>query len=289
MKKYRILMACGVSLLVIGVGIIAAPHIAGFINEQRMKGTIDEFDEGIAQMYEDTDTSRLAAEIERINSSTDTDYTIGDYVRDNNIKADEKSKKYDWALLSLLKEQMEQYNVDLIENGQAELNDPFSFEQPSFLLNTYSISDNVFGHISAPSIKMDLPIYLGANQYNMNFGAVHLSYSSMPIGGRSTNSVFAAHRGYIGKIFFDNIVFLKAGDDVYITNPWEKLHYKVTETAIISPYDIEQCYIQEGRSLITLLTCHPYGSNEFRYMVVCEQVNEDDTIKYPPQTETDTE
>ncbi len=274
MKKYRILLTAGISLVVIGVGIIIFPHILNYMNESRMKAAVESFDERIDQMYGDTDTGDIDREIAAINASADTDYTIEDYVKDKNIKADENSQKYDWALISLLRDQMERYNKELLEQGQYELNDPFSVEQPSFLLSTYSISDNVFGHISAPAINMDLPIYLGANQYNMNFGAVHLSYSSMPIGGESTNSVFAAHRGYIGKIFFDNIVFLNEGDDVYVTNPWETLHYRVIETEVISPYDIQRCYIREGQSLITLLTCHPYGSNEYRYMVVCEQVKD---------------
>ena len=207
-------------------------------------------------------------EIKQANKGTD--YDIENYIQDNGITAD-SDNEYDFALLSLLRKQMEEYNESLLTEGQYELNDPFSFEQPSFLLSTYSIKDNVFGHISAPAIEMDLPIYLGANQYNMNFGAVHLSYSSMPIGGNSTNAVFAAHRGYIGKIFFDNIVYLQPEDDVYVTTPWDTLHYKVAETAVISPYDIARCYIQQDRDLITLLTCHPYGSSEYRYMVICER------------------
>ena len=240
-----------------------------------MKETISEYDIEIKKMIENTDTGEIERVISEINESTDTEYTIEDYISDNDITIDTDKQELNWAWLSLLREQMQQYNNDLLEYGQYELNDPFAYEQPSFNLYTYSLYDNVFGHISAPAIDMDLPIYLGANQYNMNFGAVQLSYSSMPIGGESTNAVFAAHRGYIGKIFFDNIVFLEEGDDVYITNPWGKLHYKVSYTEIISPYDIEKCYIQQDRDLITLLTCHPYGYSEQRYMVVCERVEEE--------------
>lgn len=273
MKKFRILLTLGITLFLVGVGIMLFPHISNSLNNKRMEDTVIEYDKRISDMYNDTDTGDIEREIAEIKAKNpDTDYTIEDYIEDNDIEADENDSKYNWALLSLLREQMIQYNAELLENGQYELNDPFAYEQPSFMLSTYSISDNVFGHISAPSIGMDLPIYLGANQYNMRYGSVHLSYSSMPIGGESTNSVFAAHRGYVGKIFFDNIVFLNIGDDVYVTNPWETLHYRVVETDVISPYDIDRCYIQEGRELITLLTCHPYGSNKYRYMVVCERV-----------------
>ncbi len=270
MKKYKLLLSVGIVLVAAGMSAALYPHVSNSLYQKKNQDTIEDFDEGISKMYEDTDTSELSELIKE----KGPDYTVSDYVKDNNITP-ENTDKYDWALISLLREQMESYNAALIEEGQQQLADPFSYEQPSFLLSTYSIPDNVFGHISAPSINMDLPIYLGANQYNMNFGAVHLSYSSMPIGGESTNSVFAAHRGYIGKIFFDNIVFLNIGDDVYVTNPWGKRHYKVIETEVISPYDIDRCYIREGQDLITLLTCHPYGSSEYRYMVVCEFADEE--------------
>ncbi|MBQ2604775.1 MAG: class C sortase [Clostridia bacterium] len=272
MKRFKALVIIGSLLIAVGMGIILYSPVSSFVNNQNMKETISEYDIEIKKMIENTDTGEIERVISEINESTDTEYTIEDYISDNDITIDTDKQELNWAWLSLLREQMQQYNNDLLEYGQYELNDPFAYEQPSFNLYTYSLYDNVFGHISAPAIDMDLPIYLGANQYNMNFGAVQLSYSSMPIGGESTNAVFAAHRGYIGKIFFDNIVFLNEGDDVYITNPWETLQYRVAYTEVISPYDIEKCYIQEGKDLITLLTCHPYGESTYRYMVVCERV-----------------
>ena len=274
MKPFKILITTGCLLIAVGIGIIMYAPVSSFVNEQNMKDTISAYDIEIKEMIDNTDTGEIEKIISEINESTDTEYTIQDYIDDNNITIDTDNKEINWAWLALLREQMQEYNRELVEFGQYELNDPFAYEQPSFNLYSYSLYDNVFGHISAPAIDMDLPIYLGANQYNMNFGAVQLSYSSMPIGGESTNAVFAAHRGYIGKIFFDNIVFLEEGDDVYITNPWETLNYKVIYTEVISPYDIQKCYIQPDKDLITLLTCHPYGESTQRYMVVCERTSE---------------
>ena len=272
-KRYKIPLTIGIFMIVLGLGIFLYSPVSNYVNNKNMHDSINDYTDAISRMYNDTDTSQLSREIEQISSERSTDYTVSEYIEEKNIKPDPQKKEINWAYISLLREQMEQYNKELLEYGQYELNDPFAYEQPSFDLASYTLYDNVFGHISAPAIGMDLPIYLGANQYNMNFGAVHLSYSSMPIGGKSTNAVFAAHRGYIGRIFFDNIVFLSEGDDVYITNPWEELHYRVIRTEVISPYDISKCYIQEDKDLITLLTCHPYGSNEQRYMVVCERVD----------------
>lgn len=275
LRKFKVYLSIGCILLVIGLSVLLYAPISNFLNSKKMADVAENYDKRLEEMYEDTDTEAINREIEQIIAAfPDTDYDIEDYIEDNGITADPEQDKYNWALISLLRQQMEEYNQDLIDNGQYSLNDPFAYEQPSFDLYSYSVKDGVFGHLNIPAINLELPIYLGANAGNMNYGAAHLSLSSMPIGGESTNAVFAAHRGYVGKIFFDNIVFLNLGDDVYITNFWEELHYKVVDTQVISPYEIDKCYIQEGRDLITLLTCHPYGSSEYRYMVVCERVDD---------------
>ena len=279
-KKYKILLFVGIILFFTGVGVIMYPHISGRIYNKQLNNIIETHDSSVDDMYQSTDTDDIREEIEKINKEDpDANYTIEDYVKDNDIKPKPEEKKLDWALVSLLREQVTLYNQELIDQGQYEMNDPFSYEQPSFELASYSVWDNIFGHVTAPTINLNMPIYLGANLTNMNLGAAHLSYSSIPIGGESTNAVLAGHRGIIGKEFFDNIVFLQEGDPVYITNLWETLEYHVVETKVITPYDIEQCYIQKDRDLLTLITCHPYGYTDFRYVVICERTEQGSSVE----------
>jgi sortase A len=107
-------------------------------------------------------------------------------------------------------------------------------------------------------------------------GAAVLGQTSLPIGGTNTNSVIAGHRGYKGSPFFREIEKLSIGDYVYITNPWERLIYQVESIDIVSPYDSEKLVIQEGKDMITLLTCHPYMSHgKYRYLVYCVRVDDD--------------
>lgn len=50
------------------------------------------------------------------------------------------------------------------------------------------------------------------------------------------------------------------------------VQYLPLKTQIIEPYEVEQIKIQEGRELLTLLTCHPYASGgRYRYLVICER------------------
>ena len=117
-----------------------------------------------------------------------------------------------------------------------------------------------------------MPLYLGATTQHLAAGAAHLSQTSLPIGGNNTNCVIAGHRGYNGATYFRYITDLQPGDKIFITNIWETLTYEVCEIKIIKPYEVNEIHIQEGRDLLTLLTCHPYGSGgKYRYLVFCQR------------------
>ena len=101
-------------------------------------------------------------------------------------------------------------------------------------------------------------------------GAAHLSQTSLPIGGDSTNCVLAAHRGYAKAEMFRYLDRLKYGDKIYFTNLWETRCYRVKEVKIILPDETDQILIQKGRDMITLITCNPYRHNYQRMVVYCE-------------------
>lgn len=48
--------------------------------------------------------------------------------------------------------------------------------------------------------------------------------------------------------------------------------YKVERIEVISPDEIDKIRIQEGKDMVTLVTCHPYPHNYQRYLVYCERV-----------------
>lgn len=171
-----------------------------------------------------------------------------------------------------LLEAMQAYNQRIWEEKQEGLCNPWSYQQPSFTLGDYGLEDEVFGVISIPSLELELPLYLGATYQHMADGAAHLSQTSLPIGGNNTNCVIAGHRGWGGAAYFRYITDLLPGDEVIITNLWGDMTYTVTDTKIIAPNDVDQILIQEGRDMITLLTCHPYASGgKQRYLVFCER------------------
>lgn len=167
---------------------------------------------------------------------------------------------------------MNAYNESLWTDKQAGLCDPWSYTQPSFTLGDFGLEDEIFGVITIPAIDLSMPIYLGATNNHLAAGAAQLSQTSIPIGGINTNAVIAGHRGWRGASYFRYITDLQVGDKVIITNLWEELTYVVVDTDIIAPNEVEKILIQEGKDMITLITCHPYASGgKQRYVIYCER------------------
>lgn len=260
MPKSKKLFIAGICLFLAGVCVFFYPGVAKFFTSLEQSAVIDDFNKNLAVMP-------------KIEYPTDPDGDGENEFSDEPLldkdKADQ-NREYDPKLLARLYGEMVKYNKELFASGQ-QLLDPFSYQQSSFNLTEYSVFDNVFGYITAPTINLDMPIYLGASADNMWNGAAHMTGTSLPIGGKNTNAVLATHRGVINKTMFDNIVFLNEGDSVFITNLWYKMEYKVVKTEVILPSESDKVKIQPGKDMLTLLTCHPYGYSDYRYVVYCER------------------
>lgn len=204
----------------------------------------------------------------------------GNYSGDNPVSDDStySSVENGNEELGRLYADMQAYNDRLYADGQKDLKDPFSYEVPSFDLREYGFKNNVIGIVSIPKMDVELPVYLGAGKGNMAKGAVALGETSMPIGGENTNVVLAAHRGYKGIKMFRDIEVLENGDKIYVTTPWDRLVYQITEIKVVQKDDIDEVFIRDGKDMLTLLTCHPYTKNSHRYLVFAEHVGEDGTL-----------
>lgn len=174
-----------------------------------------------------------------------------------------------------LYKKMVEYNQKLYEEKQKNLVDPFSYSQVDFSLKQFGFDEEMIGYLSISKMNIRLPIYLGASQDNLWKGATHLTQTSLPVGGVNTNAVIAAHRAMSTAAMFRDIESLVIGDEITITNFRETLSYKVAEIKIINPTEIQKIYIQDGRDLVTLITCHPYRQNYQRYVVYCERTPEE--------------
>lgn len=161
------------------------------------------------------------------------------------------------------------YNSMLLKTRQGGFSAE-TMRKPALRLSDYGWEQDVFAYLSIPEANIKTPIYLGGSLANLDKGGAHLGQTSLPIGGESTHAVIAGHRSWSGAIVFRGIENLKAGDLVYITNPWETLTYEVISTRIIWPDNTDVIRIQEGEDLLSIFTCtYP---NTRRVLVTCTRV-----------------
>lgn len=133
--------------------------------------------------------------------------------------------------------------------------------------------DGVMGIIRIPNIDVALPIYHGCSDEVLQTGAGHLPSSSLPIGSATGRSVIAAHGGSVHAALFSRLDELRQGDTFEIVNPQGTLYYQVESMQVIEPDQMEVLRIEEGRDLVTLMTCTPYGINTHRLLVTGSRIN----------------
>lgn len=132
--------------------------------------------------------------------------------------------------------------------------------------------DGVMGYLSIPKINIKLSIYHSTGDEVLQTGVGHLNGTKLPIGGESTHSVLAAHRGLPSARLFTDIDQLENGDMFYIHVLDKTLAYQVDQILdMVDKDDVDTLekalQIEGGKDQITLFTCTPYGVNSHRLLV----------------------
>ena len=265
MKRIRQVCAfLAIGIFLCGAGVFTYPMWHGYLVDRRIEQNAEIFLTWTQTEQEETEPTES-------------------YVLENTIPEPTEPDSY-----TDLWHDMMAYNRNIYMDGQKDLNGNLAYEASEFLLRDYGLEDEIFAVISIPVLELEMPVFIGASNANMAAGAAIMGQTSFPIGGTNTNCVIAGHRGWGGASYFRYIDKMKVGDCLTITNLWETLTYKVSEIQIIWPNEVEKIHIQPGRELVTLLSCHPYGSGgRQRYLVICERtehesVSEQDDIQETP-------
>lgn len=149
------------------------------------------------------------------------------------------------------------YNKEVVK-GDTNIIDPFDNEEYEGAHDIKGIDkDEVFAYLIIPKLDMKKPIYLDATYDHLDWGVAQVEGTSLPLGGMSTRSVIAGHRGWWGDLMFYNVDKVEVGDEILIDGRTGLLEYRVTGTDVISPSDWESILPVAGKDMVTLLTCHP--------------------------------
>ena len=133
-------------------------------------------------------------------------------------------------------------------------------------------AEHTVGAIYIPAIHVRLPLFDETNYTLLEKGATVLQGTSFPIGGDNTHSVITGHSGLPNKLLFTELEKLVKGDQFYIDIAGEKLAYQIESFKTVLPHEIDDLVIQDGRDLVTLLTCTPYMINTHRLLVTAVRI-----------------
>jgi LPXTG-site transpeptidase (sortase) family protein len=118
-------------------------------------------------------------------------------------------------------------------------------------------------HIVIPRIGVDAAVVEGTAPADLERGPGH--WPETPLPGRNGRVVISGHRTIFGSPFL-RLNELQTGDSIRLVLPYGVAEYEVTETEIVGPQEVDKV-AQRGREELSLATCHPPGSGEFRLLV----------------------
>ncbi len=167
----------------------------------------------------------------------------------------------------------EAYNETLFQNEQVFVKGEAVDET---YIETLNLSNGMMGYISIDKIDVLLPIYHGTDEAVLQKGVGHLEGSSLPTGNEDSHVVLTGHTGLSSATLFTDLNQLALGDTFQISVLNETFIYEVTEIMVVEPDEVDSLAIQEGKDLVTLVTCTPYGVNSHRLLVQGERTSEED-------------
>ena len=187
---------------------------------------------------------------EKYHSDVETTYTVA--IADT-----------DDAELTAQRQAAEQYNAMLanatISEGGASA--------PPLAYTEQLTAGGVMAYVDIPKINVYLPVQHGTGADTLEKSVGHVVGTSLPVGGSSTHAVLSAHSGMASSKLFSDIDQLAEGDMFYIHVLGDTLVYEVDSINTVVPTDTSLLQIEEGKDLVTLVTCTPFGVNTHRLLV----------------------
>ena len=170
----------------------------------------------------------------------------------------------DAAELTTQREAAEQYNAML--SGAATITKGGASAPPLPYAEQLTVG-GVICYIDIPKINVYLPVQHGTGAETLEKSVGHVVGTSLPVGGSSTHAVLSAHSGMASSKLFSDIDQLTAGDTFYFHVLGDTLAYKVDAVHTVLPTDTSRLQIEDGKDLVTLVTCTPFGVNTHRLLV----------------------
>lgn len=125
---------------------------------------------------------------------------------------------------------------------------------------------NVQGILTIPKLNLEAAIVEGANPEQLQSALGHISGSG-EAGQLNSNYAIAGHRSSRYGKFFNRLHELNKQDSFQLQTSTGKYAYQVYNIQIVEPDQVEVLQPESSQSIVTLITCYPDHSSQYRLIV----------------------
>lgn len=134
------------------------------------------------------------------------------------------------------------------------------------------LPDGVEGVLTIPAIELQSPVLQGATPNNLDqaLGAIEGLNEAGEMDG---SYAIAGHQSHVFGQFFNRLNELEIGERFEYETLDETISFEIFDIQIVKPEQVEVLDAQKGVALLSLVTCYPENSNEFRLIVQAKRIN----------------
>lgn len=145
-------------------------------------------------------------------------------------------------------------------------------EVPDNSAEAAGLPDGVEGVLTIPAIELQSPVLQGATPNNLDqaLGAIEGLNEAGEMDG---SYAIAGHQSHVFGQFFNRLNELEIGERFEYETLDETISFEIFDIQIVKPEEVEVLNAQKGVALLSLVTCYPENSNEFRLIVQAKRIN----------------
>lgn len=167
--------------------------------------------------------------------------------------------------------------ADLIEafeavKTEASTGEAFQNEVFGNSAEAAGLPDGVEAVLTIPAIDLKSPVLAGATPANLDKALGSISGLDEP-GQMDGSYAIAGHQAHVFGKFFNRLNELEKGDHFALETLEEEMEFEVFDIQIVKPEQVDVLEPEKGMALVSLITCYPENSNEFRLIVQAKKVD----------------
>lgn len=141
-----------------------------------------------------------------------------------------------------------------------------------------AMSENlpIIGRIKVPSVGIDLPVIEGVSNTAMAVGASTMKADQVMGDG---NYALVSHHMNNPNLLFSPLDRVEIGAEISLSDEETTYQYIVTEKRVIEANEVYVIEDQEGRTLVTLITCNSNGKKRLLVVGEIKFRNEKEKVK----------